>query len=125
MRSLADDLRARTDDELGALLVPPARTCSTRCPAQVTALAQRAGSPPSVAACLRGYDQLTLHVVLAAALSPDPVAPAALIAELARGASRGRQPSSGSRPIVRRLRVEALLWGTAARAAPGRARPAT
>jgi len=110
MRSLADDLRGRTDEELGAL-VSARPDLLHPVPAQVTALAHRAGSPPSVAACLRGYDQLSLHVVLAAALSPDPVAPTALIAELARvvtgSAAVGRLPG-----IVLRLRTEALLWGT-------------
>ena len=81
MRSLADDLRSRTDEQLAALVAARPDLLHP-VPADITALAQRAGSPASVAACLRGYDQFALHVVLAAAMGPDPVRPAALASEL-------------------------------------------
>lgn len=111
MRSLADDLRSRTDEQLAALVA--ARTDLLHpVPADIAALAQRAGSPASVAACLRSYDQFALHVVLAAAMGPDPVRPAALVAEVGGGAPGGRATADGVRAVVRRMRAEALLWGS-------------
>ena len=98
MRSLADDLRSRTDEQLAALVAARPDLLHP-VPADITALAQRAGSPASVAACLRGYDQFALHVVLAAAMGPDPVRPAALASEL----GGGRCPVAGA--AVDRVRV--------------------
>ena len=101
-RSLADDLRARSDEQLAALLrlrpdlVHPV-------PADLAALAQRAGSPPSVASALRGLDELSLHVLLAAALGPDPTTPAAVL--------RALSPHQ-AREVIARLRAAGLLWGT-------------
>ena len=119
MRSLADDLRSRTDEQLATLLAARPDLLHP-VPADITALAQRAGSPASVAACLRGYDQLALHVVLAAALAPDPVRPTALVSRVAgavagdRGAAvpGDRGTAARVRAVVRRMRAEALLWGT-------------
>ena len=74
MRSLADDLRSRPDDQLAALILARPDLIHP-VPSDIAALAQRAGSPASVAACLRGYDQWTLHVLLAAALGADPIRP--------------------------------------------------
>jgi hypothetical protein len=116
MRSLADDLRARTDEQL-ATLVTARPDLLHPVPADITALAQRASSPASIAAALRGYDQLSLHVVLAAAMGPDPVRPAALAAEVgtvvAEATGDGATSTAGRvRSVVVRLRTEALLWGT-------------
>lgn len=111
MRSLADDLRARTDEQLAALVAARPDLLHP-VPADITALAQRAGSPASVAACLRGYDQFSLHVVLAAAMGPDPVRPAALSAELGGIVPGGRAAADRVRTVVQRMRAEALLWGT-------------
>jgi hypothetical protein len=115
MRSLADDLRSRTDEQLAALVTARPDLLHP-VPTDITALAQRASSPASVAAALRGYDQFSLHVVLAAAMGPDPVRPAALAAEL--GAAVGEAGAAGKAVAIRvrsaigRLRAEALLWGT-------------
>ncbi|HSO05248.1 MAG TPA: hypothetical protein VLQ92_12250, partial [Candidatus Limnocylindrales bacterium] len=111
MRSLADDLRSRSDEQLAALVAARPDLLHP-VPADITALAQRAGSPASVAACLRGYDQFALHVVLAAAMGPDPVRPAALSSEVGAGAPGGSAAVDRVRIVVRRMRVEALLWGT-------------
>jgi hypothetical protein len=111
MRSLADDLRARTDEQLAALVAARPDLLHP-VPADITALAQRAGSPASVSACLRGYDQLALHVVLAAAMGPDPVSPAALAAELGRVVPGVREAPDRVRAVIQRMRAEALLWGT-------------
>jgi hypothetical protein len=108
MRSLADDLRSRTDEQLAALVAARPDLLHP-VPADITALAQRAGSPASVSACLRGYDQLALPVVLAAAMGPDPVRPAALATEVG-----GVVPTAVDhiRSAIQRMRSEALLWGT-------------
>lgn len=113
-RSLADDLRARDDQALAALvaarpdLVHPV-------PADIAALATRAGSPSSIATALRGLDQLSLHVVLAAALAPDPIPTSALVAQVAEalvGGLPAREARTRVRAIVDRLRTQGLLWGT-------------
>ncbi|HEX6888476.1 MAG TPA: helicase-associated domain-containing protein [Candidatus Nanopelagicales bacterium] len=114
-RSLADDLRARPDSELAALvsarpdLIHPV-------PADLGALALRAGSPGSVSAALRSYNQLVLHVALAAALGPDPMSAAALVGSVApQLAAELAAPVRVARPPVRaavdQLRTEAVLWG--------------
>ena len=113
-RSLADDLRGRGDEALAALLAARPDLIHPM-PADLAALAQRAGSPGSVAAALRRHDQLTLQVVLVAALSPDPTTAAALVSEVADrlaphvGSATARERV---RACVARLREEALLWGT-------------
>ena len=111
MRSLADDLRARTDEQLAALVAARPDLLHP-VPADIAALAQRAGSPASVAACLRGYDQFSLHVVLAAAMGPDPVRPTALGSELGGAVPGDRAAVDRVRAVVLRMRSEALLWGS-------------
>ncbi|HYN55634.1 MAG TPA: helicase-associated domain-containing protein [Motilibacterales bacterium] len=111
MRSLADDLRSRTDEQLAAIVAARPDLLHP-VPSDITALAQRAGSPASVAACLRGYDQLALHVVLAAALAPDPVRPTAVVSRVGGVAPGDRGAADRVRAIVHRMRAEALLWGT-------------
>ena len=111
MRSLADDLRSRTDEQLAALVAARPDLLHP-VPADITALAQRAGSPASVAACLRGYDQFALHVVLAAAMGPDPVRPTALATELGSVVPGGRAAADRVGAVVQRMRSEALLWGS-------------
>ena len=111
MRSLADDLRSRTDEQL-ATLVAARPDLLHPVPTDITALAQRAGSPASVAACLRGYDQFALHVVLAAAMGPDPIRPTALASELGGALPGDRTAIDRVRAVVVRMRSEALLWGS-------------
>ena len=110
MRSLADDLRSRTDAQLAALVAARPDLLHP-VPADITALAQRAGSPASVAACLRGYDQFTLHVVLAAAMGPDPVRPGALASALGDAAGGPTAARQRVHAVIERVRAEALLWG--------------
>lgn len=110
MRSLADDLRQRSDEQLAALvtsrpdLVHPV-------PADVAALGLRAGSPASVALCLRAYDTLTLHVALAAALAPDEVRADDLTSRVA-GLLAVPDARARVTAAVERLRRDALLWGS-------------
>ncbi|MGB7980496.1 MAG: hypothetical protein WCF36_06845, partial [Candidatus Nanopelagicales bacterium] len=110
MRSLADDLRARTDQQLAALVLARPDLLHPM-PVDLTTLAQRAGSPASVAAALRGYDQRTLHVILGAALTGDPVRPGALAALLRPHLSE-LEARAHARAAIATLRAEALLWGT-------------
>ncbi len=66
MRSLADDLRARTDDDLAALLI--ARPDLARPAASdLTALAARSTTRSSTARAIDGLDLTTLQVLEAAA----------------------------------------------------------
>ena len=107
--TFADQLRALTDEALGALvqlrpdLVVPL-------PADISALAVRAQSRGSVARCLDGLDEFTLRILDAARLSRS--AETALtsvdaILELAGGAS-----ADDVRVAIDRLRVRFLLHGT-------------
>ncbi len=109
-RSLADDLRQRSDEALAAILTSRPDLLQPPLPADVAGLAHRAGSPSSVQACLRGYDQLTLHVALAAAMGPDTFGVADLVDAVAE-----RLPSpDGSRTVhaaAARLQADALVWG--------------
>jgi hypothetical protein len=106
--TFADQLRALTDEALGALvqlrpdLVVPL-------PADVSALAVRAQSRGSVARCLDGLDEFTLQILDAARLSRG--AETALtsvdeILELASGAG-----ADDVRAAIDRLRVRFLLHG--------------
>ncbi len=127
-RSLAEDLRGRTDAQLAELLLHRP-DLGTPPPEDLTALATRAATPASVALCLAGYDQVLLHAATAAALLPGPITSEDLTAAFA-----ARLPeidvipdSSGPVPVpehvaaptarrraaaaVARLRREAILWG--------------
>src|ERR1700759_2822639 len=107
--TFADQLRALTDEALGALvqlrpdLVVPV-------PADISALAVRAQSRGSVARCLDGLDEFTLQVLDAARLSRSAeTAPTSVnaILELADGAA-----PDDVRVAVDRLRVRFLLYGS-------------
>ncbi len=110
MRSLADDLRQRSDEGLAALMTARPDLVQPPVPPDVNALAQRAGSPASVHACLRGYDQLTLHVALAAAMGPDAVGAPQLAEAVAPHVPAPDAPKR-VRAAVDRLRADGLLWG--------------
>lgn len=105
-RSLADDLRGRGEQHLVALLL--GRPDLARpAPSEVTALATRAVSGPSVARCLDGLDSRHLSVLATAAeLVPDgPLSDETLVAH-------SGLPPDTARGIVARLVDLALLWGT-------------
>ncbi|MFF5296895.1 helicase-associated domain-containing protein [Paractinoplanes globisporus] len=107
--TFADQLRALSDEALGALiqlrpdLVVPL-------PADISALAVRAQSRGSVARCLDGLDEFTLRILDAARLSRSAetaLTSMAAILELAAGVQ-----ADDVRVAVDRLRVRFLLHGT-------------
>ncbi len=102
-RSLADDLRARDDAQLVALL--RARPdLATPVPADVTSLAARATTRASVQRALDGVDAFTLQVVDGLALLPEPTSRTRLARLLGVKAVAVLAP-------LDRLRDLALVWG--------------
>ena len=105
-RSLADDLRARDDDELQALLrgrpdlVHPV-------PADLTGLAVRATTGPATARALDRLDLWTLQVTEVLAALPDPASRADVAAALPHVAPVAVDVA------LQRLRDLALTWGSA------------
>lgn len=105
VRSLADDLRARTDDDLAALLI--ARPDLARPAASdLTALAARSTTRSSTARAIDGLDLTTLQVLEAAAVVADGI-DATTLDELLPGT-----PPATIATALDRLRTAALLWGT-------------
>ncbi len=100
-RSLAEDLRAREDHELVALL--EARSdLAVPVPPDLGSLAVRATTRASVQRALDLLDAPALQVVEAMAVLPEPVTAAAV----------GRAWGADAREQVARLRALALVWGT-------------
>ncbi|CAB4847832.1 unannotated protein [freshwater metagenome] len=103
-RSLAEDLRRRTDDQIGALL--EARPDLVHpVPADLGSLATRAGTGPSTARALDRLDLFALQVVTALGALPDPSSYADVLASL-HGV-----PGTVLKPVIARLKTMALLWG--------------
>ncbi|MFD0902055.1 helicase-associated domain-containing protein [Actinomadura sediminis] len=115
METYADWLRARSDDELRALLSARPELLAP-VPADLTALAARATTPAAVSRALDRLDRFTLAVLEAVLVLPD-TAPGALAAAL--DAPRARVDDA-----LAVLRRHGLAWGDAApdaapNAAPG------
>lgn len=103
-RSLAENLRSRSDDDLRALL--RARPdLVTPVPGDMTALAARATTRPSVARAIDRLDRFTLLSVEALALMPEPGSLTSLRTLLG-------VPADDARGAVTTLREQALVWGT-------------
>lgn len=103
-RSLADDLRSRSDDDLRALLrLRP--DLVTPVPGDITALAARATTRPSVARAIDRLDQFALHTVEALAIATEPVSLNTVRALL-------DVPAADVERAVGSLRERALVWGT-------------
>ncbi|MFN8169718.1 MAG: helicase C-terminal domain-containing protein [Candidatus Nanopelagicales bacterium] len=103
-RSLADDLRARTDEEIAALLAARPDLVHP-VPADIGALSTRATTGPSTSRALDRLDAFALQVVTALGGLPDPASYADLRAGLPE------TDDATLRPVVERLRMLALLWG--------------
>lgn len=111
METYADWLRARSDDELRALLSARPELLAP-VPADLTALAARATTPAAISRALDRLDRFTLAVLEAVLVLPDP-APRALAAAL--GAPRARVDDA-----LAVLRRHGLAWGgRTPNAAPG------
>ncbi|UNZ18697.1 helicase-associated domain-containing protein [Streptomyces sp. 891-h] len=117
-RTLAEDLRARDDSALAALLRARADLLSP-VPGDLTQLATRAGTRASVVRALEHLDQFTLQTAEALAVAPG--APPASGAGPQESAPAGREALSGLLPdeeaaerlprALAELRARALVWG--------------
>ena len=76
-RSLADELRGRTDDDLAALL-RARQDLVNPVPVDVAQLATRATTRASILRVIDRLDRFSLHVVDAIAILPEPVTQAAI-----------------------------------------------
>jgi hypothetical protein len=101
-RTLADDLRGRSDEELATLLkLRP--DLLTPVPTDVTSLVARATTRASVTRALERLDRFTLQVVDAFACLPDPTTYSDILALIT---DRDHLATA-----VHRLRSLALVWG--------------
>ncbi|MFS8199355.1 helicase-associated domain-containing protein [Streptomyces sp. CWNU-52B] len=108
-RSLAEDLRARDDSALSALL--RARPdLITPVPTDLTQLATRAGTRASVIRALERLDRFALQTAEALAVAPDPTPYGTLLALLAGDATDPAVVEALPR-AVGTLREQALVWG--------------
>ncbi len=103
-RSLAEDLRGRTDDEITTMLAARPDLVHP-VPADLGALATRATTGPSTSRALDRLDAFVISVVTALGALSDPTSYAELRAGLP-GISVTRL-----RPVVDRLRTIGLMWG--------------
>ncbi|MGH3342640.1 MAG: helicase-associated domain-containing protein, partial [Carbonactinosporaceae bacterium] len=101
-RSLADDIRARSDQDL-AVLLRARPDLVVPVPDDVTALVARATTRTSVLRALERLDRFALQTIDALACSPDPTTYQHL---------RGLVGADGQLPeTLARLREQALVWG--------------
>lgn len=105
MRSLADDLRSRSDDDLVQLLAGRPDLLHP-VPADMTALAARAGASTSTSRALDRLDPLTLAVAHAVADASEPCSGDDVVAVF------DAEHADDVRAALARLRALALVWGT-------------
>ncbi|MDF4251343.1 helicase-associated domain-containing protein [Streptomyces sp. WMMB303] len=117
-RTLAEDLRARDDSALAALLRARPDLLSP-VPGDLTQLATRAGTRASVVRALEHLDRFTLQTAEALAIAPGAPPPpgtppqegaATAEAALAR-LLPGTEAAARLRPALAELRARALVWG--------------
>ena len=102
VRSLADDVRGRSDDQLRAL-VRRRPDLARPAPSDLTSLAARAGTRASVQRALDGLDRGHLQVLEALVVAGDPV-------DLDQAATLLGCPSRALARFVDTLWTAALLW---------------
>ncbi|MDH6141328.1 hypothetical protein P3T35_003345 [Kitasatospora sp. GP30] len=120
-RTLADELRAGTDQELATLLrLRP--DLLNPVPTDLTQLVARLSSRASALRALERLDAFTLQVAEALAAAPDGT-PGTVLRDLLAGPARGVRPHPGAEPVDRSavlaalpgalaaLRERALVWG--------------
>ena len=103
-RSLADDLRERSDAELTVLLRARPDLVNP-VPVDIAQLAARATTRASILRAVDRLDRFSLHVVDAIAVLPEPVTPVAI------GNLLGASPSAVDH-VVDELRNAAIVWGS-------------
>ncbi|PSM44466.1 DNA-binding protein [Streptomyces dioscori] len=109
-RSLAEDLRARDDSSLSALL--RARPdLITPVPTDLTQLATRAGTRASVIRALERLDRFALQTAEALAVAPEP-APYGTLQDLLAGDAHDPVVVEALPRAVAVLREQALVWGS-------------
>ncbi|MCZ4118647.1 helicase-associated domain-containing protein [Streptomyces sp. H39-S7] len=108
-RTLAEDLRARGDEALAALLRARPDLLSP-VPNDLTQLATRAATRASVVRALERLDRFTLQTVEALAVMPDGGAYAVLRA-LMTGDAADRATDAALPHAVGSLRAQGLVWG--------------
>ncbi|WP_151480091.1 helicase C-terminal domain-containing protein [Streptomyces albicerus] len=117
-RSLAEDLRARDDASLAALL--RARPdLITPVPTDLTQLATRAGTRASVIRALERLDRFALQTAEALAVAPEPAPYGTLLALLAGDEDDPAVVGAFPRALAT-LREQALVWGADDRLRPVR-----
>ncbi|MFG2194613.1 helicase-associated domain-containing protein [Streptomyces sp. NPDC048639] len=108
-RTLAEELRARPDEDLAALLMARPDLLSP-VPGDLTQLATRAGTRASVVRALERLDRFTLQTAEALAVAPAPCTDEVLLGLMAGDA--GDEDVARALPgAVAALRTQALLWG--------------
>jgi hypothetical protein len=98
-RSLADDLRARSDENLHELFSARPDLLAPL-PADITALATRASSAPSISRVLDGLNKWELQVLEILAVLPEPVTTDSLL----------QVAGANARPVYEKLLALALLY---------------
>ncbi|MCF6523077.1 helicase-associated domain-containing protein [Streptomyces sp. JJ36] len=112
-RTLADELRARDDAELAALLRARPDLLSP-VPGDLTQLATRAGTRASVVRAVERLDRFALQTAEALAVAPEPCSREVLRALLTGDAPAPEDAAAvdARLPVALRvLRARALLWG--------------
>lgn len=110
-RTLADDLRARDDAALAALLRARPDLLSP-VPNDLTQLATRAGTRASVVRAVERLDRFALQVADALAVAPDPCSVETLSGLLTGWDGDNREAVAARLPhALAALRAQALVWG--------------
>ncbi|MCB5908218.1 helicase C-terminal domain-containing protein [Streptomyces pinistramenti] len=108
-RTLAEELRTRTDSGLVDLLRARPDLLSP-VPGDVTQLATRAGTRASVVRAVERLDRFALQAAEALAVAPDPC-PYAVLAALMTGDAGDAAVLAELPRAVAELRTQALVWG--------------